>query len=107
VSLFGLTCTNVVWRSDGTRYSATESDNTIDVVCTWVGIVSYKKKDELEKWFATTGGRTYGTQLGEKRDEVRTARIAELIFEEFDVNEDVGNRVFVHHRDVALYEEVL
>jgi hypothetical protein len=32
VSLFGLTFAYAVWRSDGTRYSATESDSTIDVV---------------------------------------------------------------------------
>jgi len=32
VSLFGLTVAYVVWRSAGTRYSATDSESTIDVV---------------------------------------------------------------------------
>jgi hypothetical protein len=32
VSLFGLTFAYVVWRREGTRNSATESDSTIDVV---------------------------------------------------------------------------
>ena len=32
VSLFGLTFAYFVWRSGGTRYSATESESTMDVV---------------------------------------------------------------------------
>lgn len=50
---------------------------------------------------------TYGAQLGEERDEVGAAHVAELFLEEVDVDEDVRYRVFVHHRDVTVREEVL
>jgi hypothetical protein len=50
---------------------------------------------------------THRAQLSEERDEFVAARIAELFFEEVDIDDDVGYRVLVHRHDVALCEEVL
>jgi hypothetical protein len=89
---------NVVWRRDGTRNSATESERTIDIVC---GGHKLKKKKRRER------DETYGAQLGKERDEVRAASAFELLFEEIDVYKDVRHRIFVHHRRISVREEIL
>jgi hypothetical protein len=50
---------------------------------------------------------TYGTQLAEERAEIGATRIAELFFEEIEVNEDVRYCVFVYLLDGSIREEFL
>ena len=50
---------------------------------------------------------TYGTQLAKKLAEIGATRIAELFFEEIEVDEDVRYRVFVYLFDGSIREELL
>ena len=90
-----------VWRAEGTRYSATESDSTIDVV------YEGGQKDKINKMRECKVDGTYGTQLAKERAEIGATRIAELFFEEIEVDEDVRYCVFVYLLDGSIREEVL
>jgi hypothetical protein len=50
---------------------------------------------------------TYGTQLAKERAEIGATRIAELFFEEIEVDEDVRYCVLVYLLDGSIREEVL
>ena len=49
---------------------------------------------------------TYRTELGEDCA-VRVTVALELLVDKVDIEEEVRNRVLIHHRDVAPREEVL
>jgi hypothetical protein len=51
--------------------------------------------------------RTYGTQLAKERAEIGATRVAELFFEEIEVDEDVRYCVFVYLLDGSIREELL
>ena len=50
---------------------------------------------------------TYGTQLAKERAEIGATRVAELFFEEIEVDEDVRYCVFVYLLDGSIREELL
>ena len=50
---------------------------------------------------------TYGTQLAKERAEIGATSVAELFFEEIEVDEDVRYCVFVYLLDGSIREELL
>ena len=72
---------------------------------TWGPIDEHEKvRTECE---CDRSARTYRSQLSEVRTEVGAARTTELFLEKVKVDDDVRDRVFVHHRDISIREEVL
>src|SRR5712691_11756709 len=80
---------------------------------TWVPSTSEGKeerKERLEVRIECECDRsaiTYQSQLSEVRTEVGAARTTELFLEKVKVDDDIRYRVFVHHRDISIREQVL
>ena len=67
-----------------------------------------KKNEKSEESSVSDRSKiTYQSQLSEVRTEVGATRTTELFLEKVKVDDDICYRVFVHHRDISIREEVL